>query len=76
MDFQWLTEGSIIQAGGVVVALVAIFAMIYMVQKFTKILGNHMEHEVSAREKEAESRDRFSEKFVELVETIKNHFDK
>lgn len=73
---EWLTESTIIQAGGIAVALVAIFAMIYMVKNFSKILGNHLNHQTEMQKKDIQSRELYAIKFTTLVDTIQKYFER
>ena len=56
MDFSFLTENNIINAGGITVALVSMFLVFYVVKKFIKVLSNHLhdQHEDNLKRNESD----------------------
>lgn len=70
--FNFITETSVIQAGGTVLGLFALGVLLYALKNFNKVLSNHLHDSHLDKQEDVRSREKLSEVLGKLCEKIDN----
>ena len=68
---QIFTTQNIIQGGSVIISIYLIYSHMIKDKAITKLMSNHLEHDLEQREKDNQSRDKLTSTLQSLINIIK-----